>query len=147
MSQRLASSFLLILLLSTTALIGCSVYKSEGRKFLEEQGITFAANSSAASEWSFEAKQLSGSCAELTTYPHIEEQDWKSFEASLAPQFKKESLLQSTALDAFDVLYCVEDSGRHFLCAFYFDSQTDRESEFDQQLEAARRDIENLRRL
>ncbi len=149
MSTRLASSFLAsFFFLAACSLVGgnltgCSLYKSEGRKFLEDKGITFAANSSAAVEWSFAAKQISEPCAELLSSPSLDSDDWKTFSPVLANELPQETLFESTWSNTFEVLVYTETENRHFLCALYFKNTTERDARIETEVEALRHKIYN----
>jgi hypothetical protein len=135
MSLRPAFSFftLSVLFLAATS---CSLYQSEGRKFLEKQAITFANNSTSASSWSFKAKQIEEPCAELTESPKLDSSKWSEMDS--LPEYNLQ-VFQTEISNAFDILIRIEKSEkyqhRHFLCAFYYKSLHDRNSQLPSDLD------------
>lgn len=120
------------LLLFTALLAGCSIYQSEGRKFLEGNALQFAANSSSKADWSFAAYNIQEPCAELVDSPVLAEDEWSLAEQSLHEDLK---LYQSEQEHSYDMLmYFKNADEREFLCAFYY-------TDLSQQLQQMDRDL------
>lgn len=92
----------------------CSLYQSEGRKFLEKNALEFSAQGSQGFSWHFNALQIANPCAELVSHPSLVEKEWSLFETSPDEQLK----LYQSEVSGFDVLMHVQMNERDFVCVF-----------------------------
>lgn len=136
--MKQASFFILSLFL----LNSCSLYQSEGRKFLEKNALEFAANPGSAAQWNFEALQIEEPCAELVEAPHLKTSEWSLMEGTRNGHLK---VYQSEIEETLDVLVYLEGKDeRHFLCAFYYSDLNQRLALLDQDLNVAYQTVQHL---
>lgn len=107
----------LLLAFLTSLCAACVLYQSEGRKFLEEQGIEFA-NSGA----SLEAQMQSHSCLLFQDLPYelTLDQQWST------PRSQQNLLVQERQTEQFwhTAAYAEVNPGQHLVCFFKYPDET-----------------------
>lgn len=122
--------------------LGCSVYQSDGRKFLEDKGPATLSSKNRNLYWSFDAIEIQSPCAELFEAPELSKSDWKIADFSLHPDMK---VYRPNESHEFDILlHYTSAEGREFLCAFYYPDQSQQDSHLDRDINQAYQAIELL---